>query len=66
MKMYNYSAKLTVSGEVEAESLDEAERIIEGVLKSPFGVTIQESLGDGDELGCTVTDYVRGSIRAEV
>jgi hypothetical protein len=66
--MYRYSAQLSLSGAVEAASLAEAERIIESVLKNASAITVVErdAHGDFDELSCTVTEYIRGRIRAEV
>lgn len=48
MKFYRTTVTATFGVQVEAESWEEAERIIKGVLDSATSITIRE--GEGDDL----------------
>lgn len=68
MKMYRCEVALKTFVAVEAESLAEAERIIDGVLENADSVCIMEDGGvdnGGDELNGSRSKISRGRIQVE-
>lgn len=67
-RMYRCSGTVEFHAAVEADSLAEAERIIDGILENVSDVTIREDGGldeGGDELNCSAGSVRRGTIRVE-
>ncbi len=50
--MFTWTAAMLVSGEVEAESMAEAERIVEGILNSKPTVRLLENIEIIDGVEC--------------
>lgn len=68
MRLYRCSVRLTTHIAVEAETLAEAERIIDGVLQGADEIHIHEDGGiehGGDTLVGQRSDISRGTIQVE-
>lgn len=63
-KMYRYTGEIKFAGAVEADSLVEACRIIDGVLNNAGEVVIHEE-GDLDQLHISPTTITRGRVAVE-
>lgn len=64
MKMYRTTIKCETSVAVEAASIAEAYRIIDGVINNCTMISLIE--GEDDELNGSPTSVTRGRIQAEV